>query len=157
MKYDVHASHIRWTGNTGQGPTSYCGYVRDWDIAVPGKPAVSCSNDPLLGELRQDEPEDLLLSALSSCHMLWYMHLAPNAGITVTATDDTPEGTGEISASGAGSFVSALLRPMVTVKPGADLERAAASHHEIHDACFIARSVKFSAEIDPQFVIEPVE
>lgn len=155
MTHHLYTSHIRWTGNTGQGTASYRGYARDWDIAVPGKPVISCSNDPMLGGNPQKmNPEDLLLSALSSCHMLWYLHLASEAGIIVTGYEDTPEGTGEVTASGAGRFVAVTLRPVMTVKPGADLERAAALHDEIHKVCFIARSVNFPVTIEPRFVTE---
>ena len=86
MKNHAYSTHIRWTGNTGQGTASYRGYARNWEIAVPGKPVIACSNDPLLGgDPTLMNPEDLLLSALSSCHMLWYLHLASEAGIIVTA------------------------------------------------------------------------
>ena len=44
-----YTSAVKWTGNTGQGTATYKGYERTWDIAVPGKEVVHCSNDPLLG------------------------------------------------------------------------------------------------------------
>tara|TARA_R110002124_G_scaffold141235_2_gene305665 strand:- start:2957 stop:3424 length:468 start_codon:yes stop_codon:yes gene_type:complete len=155
LKNHAYSTHIRWTGNTGQGTASYRGYTRNWEIAVPGKPVIACSNDPLLGgDPRLMNPEDLLLSALSSCHMLWYLHLASEAGIIVTAYEDTPEGMGEVATGGAGRFVSATLRPSITVKPGADLDRAEAIHHDIHNHCFIARSVAFPVKIAPRFTVE---
>ncbi|BFO09070.1 hypothetical protein GGER_15800 [Serratia rubidaea] len=49
-------------------------------------------------------PEDLLISSLSACHMLWYLHLASDAGITVVAYQDSPVATGEVLKSGAGRF-----------------------------------------------------
>lgn len=155
MTQHIYGTHIRWTGNTGQGTATYRGYTRDWDIAVPGKPVIACSNDPLLGgNPGLMNPEDLLLSALSSCHMLWYLHLASAAGIVVTAYEDTPEGLGEVTPSGAGRFVGATLRPRITVKPGADLARAEAIHHDIHEVCFIARSVNFPVSIVPVFTLD---
>ena len=147
-----YTSLIRWTGNTGQGTAHYRAYTRDWEVAVPGKPVIPCSNDPLLGgNPGLMNPEDLLLSALSGCHMLWYLHLAAEAGITVTAYEDRPEGTGVLEKGGAARFVKAVLRPRITVLPGADLDKAAALHHEIHKVCFIARSVNFPVEIAPEF------
>ncbi|MCB1405612.1 MAG: OsmC family protein [Rhodobacteraceae bacterium] len=155
MKRHAYTSHIRWTGNTGQGTASYRGYTRNWDVAVPGKPVISCSNDPMLGgDPALMNPEDLLLSALSACHMLWYLHLASDAGIVVTGYEDTPEGLGEVEANGAARFVSAVLRPEITVRPGADLARAEALHHEIHKVCFIARSVNFPVSIAARFTID---
>jgi organic hydroperoxide reductase OsmC/OhrA len=155
MKRHAYTSHIRWTGDTGQGTASYRGYTRNWDVAVPGKPVISCSNDPMLGgDPALMNPEDLLLSALSACHMLWYLHLASDAGIVVTGYEDTPEGLGEVEANGAARFVSAVLRPEITVRPGADLARAEALHHEIHKVCFIARSVNFPVSIAARFTID---
>lgn len=155
MAEHVYTSRIRWTGNTGQGTAHYRAYLRDWEVAVPGKPPIPCSNDPLLGgDPTKMNPEDLLLSALSACHMLWYLHYASDAGIIVTAYDDSPEALGEVLPSGAGRFVQATLRPRITVKPGADMARAHAIHHEIHKVCFIARSVAFPVTIEPEFTIE---
>lgn len=151
MKQHVYASHIRWTGNTGQGTAHYRAYTRDWDIAVPGKPPIPCSNDPMLGgNPGLMNPEDLLLSALSACHMLWYLHLASDAGIVVTAYDDTPEGLAELAPDGAARFVSAVLRPRITVMPGADLSLAHEIHSRIHSVCFIARSVNFPIRIEAE-------
>ena len=123
-------------------------------MTVSGKPPIPCSNDPLLGgNPGLMNPEDLLLSALGGCHMLWYLHLAAEAGIVVTAYEDTPEGIGEVGRGGAGRFLRATLRPRITVKPGADLTRAEAIHHEIHKVCFIARSVNFPVAIEAAFTV----
>ena len=50
---------------------------------------------------------------------------------------------------GAGRFVSAELRPRITVRRGADLAEAEAIHHRIHEFCFIARSVNFPVAHEP--------
>lgn len=154
MSHD-YTTHIAWTGNRGEGTAHYRSYERTWDIAVPGKSVVHCSNDPLLGgDPAKMNPEDLLLSALSACHMLWYLHYASDAGIVVTRYMDTPVGIGEVAASGAGRFVSATLRPIVTVRGPVDLQLAQSIHHRIHEACFIARSVNFPVSYEPQFIEE---
>ena len=147
-----YTTTVRWTGNEGQGTRTYKGYQRTWDIAVPGKPVVSCSNDPLLGgDPTKMNPEDLLLSALAACHMLWYLHLASTSGIQVESYEDTPLGHGESLPDGSGRFLSATLRPQIAVAEGADLERARAIHGEIHRYCYIARSVNFPVNCDPTF------
>lgn len=152
MEHDV-ISEIVWTGNRGPGTRTYRGYDRTWDIAIAGHEAVHCSNDPLLGgDPAKMNPEDLLLSALSACHMLWYLHLASAAGIVVHGYRDRPVGRGETLPSGAGRFVSAVLRPEITVERGADLTEAAAIHGRIHEVCFIARSVNFPVTCEPRFV-----
>ncbi len=151
----AYTSHVAWTGNRGEGTSSYRSYDRTWDVAIPGKAVIHCSNDPLLGgDPKKMNPEDLLISALSACHMLWYLHLASDAGIVVTAYEDDPKGVGEVDPGGAGRFVSAVLRPKITVKSGADMNEAADIHNRIHDVCFIARSVNFPVHYEPVFEIE---
>ena len=145
-------SNVVWTGNTGKGTGSYRAYQRSWNIEIPGKPVISCSNDPHLGgDPALMNPEDMLISALSACHMLWYLHLASSAGITVTSYRDEPLGIGETSPGGAGRFLCATLRPKIAVMPGTDLIRADAIHHDIHKYCFIARSVSFPVTIEAEF------
>jgi len=149
-----YTTRIQWTGNRGDGTAHYKAYDRTWDIVVPGKAPVQCSNDPLLGgDPGKMNPEDLLLSALSACHMLWYLHFASEAGIVVTSYSDSPVGVGEVGRGGAGRFLSATLRPEVVVTSGADLRVAEAIHHRIHEVCFIARSVNFPVEYEPSLTI----
>ena len=75
-------SRIEWTGNRGEGTRSYRGYDRSWSVTTPGQPVIHCSNDPRLGgNPALPNPEDMLLSALAACHMLWYLHLCAVAGV----------------------------------------------------------------------------
>lgn len=153
-KLHEYTAGIVWTGNRGAGTQDYKGYDRSWEVAVPGKAVIACSNDPLLGgDPTKMNPEDLLLSALSACHMLWYLHLASVAGIVVTAYRDAPVAVGEVGIGGAGRFISVTLRPHITLVAGADLDEAAAIHHRIHAVCFIARSVNFPVDYAPQFAL----
>ncbi|MEM6577776.1 MAG: OsmC family protein [Pseudomonadota bacterium] len=149
-----YPARIVWTGNRGTGTSDYHAYDRTWNIETPGKPVVECSNDPLLGgDPALHNPEDLLIAALSACHMLWYLHLASRASIPVLAYIDEPEGIGETEASGASRFVSATLRPAIEVPPGTDLEKADAIHHQIHKTCFIARSVNFPVSYEARYKV----
>lgn len=149
-----YTSAVVWTGNRGEGTNNYRGYDRTWDIAVAGKEIVHCSNDPLLGgDPAKMNPEDLMISALSACHMLWYLHLASDAGIIVTSYKDRPVGFGVIEKGGAGRFAKAVLRPEITIRSGSDIETATAIHHKIHSVCFIARSVNFPVSYEPEFII----
>lgn len=154
MAHD-YTARVVWTGNRGEGTAHYRAYDRTWDIAVPGKPVVHCSNDPLLGgDPSKMNPEDLLLSALSACHMLWYLHYASDAGLRVLGYEDSPLGQGELGPGGAGRFVKATLRPRVTLPAGSDLAAAEAIHHRIHAVCFIARSVSFPVDYETEFLLE---
>jgi organic hydroperoxide reductase OsmC/OhrA len=148
-----YTSQIVWTGDRGTGTKSYRGYDRTWRITTPGKLPVECSNDPLLGgDPAKPNPEDLLLSSLAACHMLWYLHLASQAGIVVRAYEDSPLGVGETGRRGEGRFLSAVLRPRITVERGADLAAADALHTQVHEFCFIARSVNFPVSYQASYV-----
>ena len=104
------ASSIIWTGNRGEGTRTYKGYDRTRDITLPGKGIIHCSNDALLdGDPAKMNPQDLLISALPACHMLWYLHLASNAGIVVTGYREDPIGHGETLPNGAGRLVGAVF------------------------------------------------
>ena len=145
---------IVWTGNRGEGTAHYKAYDRTWQVQTPGKQVIHCSNDPLLGgDPTLHNPEDMLISALSACHMLWYLHLASDAGVTVMGYEDDAVGHGESEPSGAGRFIGATLRPRITVAEGTDLAKADAIHHEIHKVCFIARSVAFPVAYKARYVV----
>lgn len=149
-----YTARVRWTGNRGQGTASYRAYDRTWNIETPNKPVVHCSNDPLLGgDPALHNPEDLLIASLSACHMLWYLHLASDVGIAVQGYVDDPVAVGESLPSGAGRFLSAALRPVITVPDGTDLAKADAIHHEIHKTCFIARSVNFPVTYEARYEV----
>ena len=146
-------ARVVWTGNIGQGNRNYRGYHRTWTLATAGKPEVHCSNDPLLGgDPTLHNPEDILIAALASCHMLWFLHLASNAGVIVEAYEDNAVGIGESEPSGKGRFVEAILKPRITVAPGTDTQKADEIHHDIHNHCFIARSVNFPVRYEPEYI-----
>ena len=72
------------------------------------------------GDRSRWNPEELLLASLSACHKLWYLHLAAEAGIIVTAYADRAEAVLEVGRDGAGRFKSVVLRSTVTVAAGSD-------------------------------------
>lgn len=151
-KTHTYKSTVTWTGNRGEGTAHYRAYDRTWQVETPGKPVIHCSNDPMLGgDPALHNPEDMLLSALSACHMLWFLHWASEAGLRVLAYSDSPEGLGESEPSGAGRFVAATLRPRITLSPGDDSDKADAIHGRIHEVCFIARSVAFPVRIEASY------
>lgn len=143
---------IVWTGNKGNGTSAYDAYERAHSLFIEHKPDLLCSSDtPFRGEKHKHNPEDFLLSALSSCHMLWYLHLCADAGIVVTAYTDTANGTLDVK---AGKFTSAILHPMVTVKESWMIDKANALHHAAHKKCFIANSCNFEVKHSPSCVAE---
>ena len=157
-----YALSLTWTGNRGSGTSGYREYDRSFDLAVDGKPTLSGSSDPTFrGEADKWNPEEMLLSALSSCHMLSYLHLCADAEIVVLAYSDQAVGTMQLDRDGAGRFTSVTLRPRVRFEEGADLVKADQLHQMAHEKCFIANSVNFpvtcAAEHAQQQAIEMQE
>ena len=78
---------LTWTGNLGEGTATYRAYARDHEVTAPGKPALLGSSDPAFrGDRSRWNPEDLLVAALSQCHLLTYLHQCAEAGVVVTRT-----------------------------------------------------------------------
>lgn len=149
-KQHTYATRTEWTGNLGQGTADYRAYSRQHVISAPGKPELPGSSDPAFrGDAARWNPEDLLVASLSSCHMLWYLHLCTQAQIVVLAYHDDAVGTMVEDAGGGGRFSGAVLRPVATLAAGADAARAVALHEEAHRMCFIANSVNFPVAIEP--------
>lgn len=137
-----YRARVVWTGDRGSGTSGYRAYGRDHRILIDGKPELAGSADPaFLGEADRHNPEDLLVASLAACHMLWYLHLAADAGIRVTAYEDAAAGTMCVDGDG-GRFEAVTLNPVVTIAQG-DAARAEALHGEAHRRCFIANSVNF--------------
>jgi len=149
---------VRWTGNLGSGTSGYRDYSRDHTIQSNGKPEIPGSSDPAFrGDKNRYNPEELLVSALSSCHMLWYLHLCAEAGIIVTAYEDTATGAMAETADGSGHFTEVVLSPVVTITDPAKAEEAHLLHEQANRLCFIANSVNFNIRHQPSVRIEPAE
>jgi organic hydroperoxide reductase OsmC/OhrA len=150
-----YAVSVKWTGNKGTGTSGYKAYERAHEISAGAqKPVIPGSSDPAFrGDPARWNPEELLVASLSACHKLWYLHLCANAGIVVTAYIDHPEGVMEELPDGAGQFQRVVLRPEVTLAPGADLAKAHQLHEAAHAKCFIARSVNFPVEQEAKIVV----
>ncbi len=143
---------VTWTGNRGTGTSAYRGYARAHDLSAPGKPTIPGSSDPAFqGDRTRYNPEELLVASISSCHMLWYLHLCSAEGILVQSYEDIAEGVMTERPDGGGAFVEVLLAPEITLNPGANLDRARALHADAHRKCFIANSVNFPIRHEPVF------
>lgn len=153
-----YAVTVRWTGNTGTGTSSYRSYERQHEISGATdkpKPVIPGSSDPAFrGDAARWNPEELLVAALSACHKLSYLHLCAVAGVVVVAYVDQAEGVMEETADGAGSFQQVILRPKVTVAAGSDMVKARELHDAAHAKCFIARSVNFPVQHEPEILAE---
>jgi organic hydroperoxide reductase OsmC/OhrA len=119
-------------------------------VRAPGKPDLAGSSAPeFRGDAARWNPEELLVAALSQCHMLWYLHLCAESGVEVTGYQDEPLGTMEEAADGSGRFLEVVLRPRVTVAERGMFEAAGVAHAGAHGKCFIANSVNFPVRHEP--------
>jgi len=143
------AVHVEWTGDRGTGTSSYRAYGRQNVIAAAGKPSIAGSAARVFhGDLDRWNPEELLVAALSECHMLSYLHSAVRAGVTVISYTDAATGTMDQVGDG-GRFTEVVLRPRVGLLDESQRELADSLHHEASENCFIAASVNFPVRHEP--------
>lgn len=138
-----------WAGAEHGSTASYEGYSREYTVQIEGKPAFLGSADPTFrGDAARHNPEDLLLMALSACHLLSYLALCARAGIQVVSYEDAATGT-MARQEGKMRFTEVILHPRVVIAEGSDLDKARALHHDAHEGCFIASSVAFPVRHEP--------
>ena len=156
MSRHEYAVAVRWTGNLGAGTRGYRAYARDHEIRAAGKPPIAASADPAFrGDAGRYNPEELLVAALSACHMLWYLHLCADAGLVVEEYADEAGGTMVTGPDGGGRFEEVVLRPRVLLAAGGDAAHAEALHARAHDLCFIAGSVRFPVRCEAEVRVRP--
>lgn len=145
---------MEWTGNKGLGTQTYQAYGRDHVISASGKQIViPGSSDPSFrGDESRYNPEELLVSTLSSCHMLWYLHLCSKNNLDVQSYLDHANGLMEETKNGSGRFISVTLCPEITLNnPEEMIPLADQLHHKAHEMCFIANSVNFEVNVKPSY------
>ncbi len=153
----MHTQHqynctITWQGNLGTGTSNYTAYGRDYSWQTNNKQNIACSSDtPFRGDGTKHNPEDMLLAALSSCHMLWYLHLCADAGIIVTNYTDKATGVLDM---GIGSFAAVTLHPTVTITANGNIELATQLHTAANKSCFMAKSVNFAVQHVVNIIVE---
>lgn len=157
-KEHCYKTSIRWTGNTGEGTRTYRSYERSYTISIPQKPDLLASSDPAFrGDLEKHNPEDLFLSSLSGCHMLWYLHLCAVNRIVVVAYSDQAKGIMEERENSSGFFREVTLNPVVKVTKPSMVKKAIELHCEANRLCFIANSVNFPVHHQPLLEVEEEE
>jgi organic hydroperoxide reductase OsmC/OhrA len=135
----IHRAGVAWTGGEE-------GDVRAHEVLLGAQALPSSSALEFGGDDAKSNPEALLIGALSSCHMLWFLALARKKGFEVVSYDDDADGVLD-----GKRFTAATLRPRVRWlgEPPAP-ERIEALHHRAHELCFIANSVDFPVGVEPQ-------
>src|SRR5580658_1329889 len=132
-----YATLTRWTGNLGAGTSGYTAYSRAHEVSGTGKAAIiPGSSDPASrGDRQQYNPEELLVGALSACHMPWVLRLSADAGITIVDYQDEAYGEMAEHPDGSGEFTRVVLRPYVTILQADRVEEARALHTRAHAVC----------------------
>jgi organic hydroperoxide reductase OsmC/OhrA len=144
---------LTWNSIPGGTTATYDGYSREHTIAIAGKPTLSVSAAPAYrGDAALHNPEDLLVCAVSSCHMLTYLAVCAKAGIHVLSYRDSCTAIMEFK-DGKMRITSATLRPQVVIGDGGDVEKARALHEQAHHGCFIANSVAFPITWEAQVTV----
>jgi organic hydroperoxide reductase OsmC/OhrA len=147
-----HRVRVRWQRTTpGFGYDEY-DRTHAWEFG--GGARLSASSAPeFRGRADLPNPEEALVAALSSCHMLTFLALAARKRFVVDSYDDDAVGTMSKNADGKLAVTRTVLRPRVDFggerKPSR--EELAKLHERAHEECFIANSVK------TEVVVEPVE
>ena len=154
QKQHQYTATIKWTGNKGTGTDHYRNYERSHEIIIDNKPIISGSSDPAFrGDATKHNPEDLLVSSLASCHMLWYLHVCAEAGVKVTNYIDHATGTMTETTNGSGRFTEVILNPIVTVAAACMIAKANELHKKANELCFIANSVNFPVRHEERAVV----
>ena len=145
-----YALTIEWTGNLGTGTSGYRDYTRNHTVSIENKPEILASSDPhFRGDKTRHNPEEMLVAALSSCHMLSYLHLCAVNKVVVIEYKDNATGIMKENPDGSGQFTEATLNPIVKVKDSSMNEKAMELHEQAEKLCFIARSVNFPVHHKP--------
>jgi organic hydroperoxide reductase OsmC/OhrA len=141
-----HRITLKWF--RGDVPFTYEAYPRNHSIVFKDNPPVVFSAAAAYrGDPAKGDPEDMLVAALSSCHMLSFLAICAKKRITVEAYDD--EAMGFLEKEGGKLWMTrVILRPKILAS--ADATLLSEIHHQAHLECFIANSVKTEVTIEPR-------
>ncbi len=138
MAETIHRAGVSWDGGEGEDDRAH-------QVLLGAQSLPSSSALEFGGDDTRSNPETLLVGALSSCHMLWFLGLARKRGFEVASYEDDAEATLD-----GKRFTRATLRP--TVRWAGDPpapEAIEELHRRSHELCFISNSVEFPVEVDP--------
>lgn len=148
-----HEATVEW--RVGQGePLSARRFSRAHRWQFDGGVTVPASSSPLvvpvpLSDPAAVDPEEALVAALASCHMMSFLHLASRKALDVASYVDRAEGKTGRRADGKTAMLSVVLRPQIEFVGEADPALVGELHHEAHELCYIANSVNFPVTVEP--------
>jgi organic hydroperoxide reductase OsmC/OhrA len=147
----THTAELSWAQDEGDHFT-LGRYTRVHEIAFDGGTTIQGSASPTVvrepfSSAMAVDPEEMFVASLASCHMLWFLDLARRAGLEIFSYRDNPEGLLEKNAEGRMAITRVTLRPQIEMK--GDASKLADLHHQAHEACFIANSVRTEVSVEP--------
>jgi organic hydroperoxide reductase OsmC/OhrA len=150
----IYRTELHWSAEGGEGTKTYKSFARTHRITAKDKsgnekPAIVATS--AFHSLDHYNPDELLIGSLSSCHLLWYLHLCSENGVVVVDYRDDADGVLRLDAKGEGKIERVTLRPRVTISAG-DPAKARALHKDAHSKCFVAKSVNFPVLCEPEIV-----
>jgi organic hydroperoxide reductase OsmC/OhrA len=156
MKEYQFQTKVEWTGNTGSGTFDARSYDRSHTISVPNKKQIieASSSSFFRGDESKLNPQELFLSAISSCHLMWYLQYCAENEVIVLEYQDHAEATIEEFENGGGKFKSVLLKPQVIVSEESMIPLAIELHKTLGEKCFIANSCNFPIYCEPQISVD---
>ena len=154
MKNHTYHIHLQWTGNQGSGTSGYKDYSRSHLISSTNKTHdIYGSSDPSFrGDPERYNPEELFVSSIASCHMLWSLHLCSANNVVVSEYTDKAKGIMIENKDGSGQFSEVVLYPKVLIQNASNRELASALHHKAHEMCFIANSCNFKIQVESEIM-----
>jgi organic hydroperoxide reductase OsmC/OhrA len=149
----THTATIKWAAKESGEEFLKGRFSRAHEVSFDGGIEVPASASPhVVGKWAVEaavDPEEMLVAALSSCHMLSFLHLARVAGFAVRAYEDHAEGVLEQIAPGRQAITKVTLRPKIDwAGPTPQQEELDRLHHEAHEICFIANSVRTQVTVE---------
>jgi organic hydroperoxide reductase OsmC/OhrA len=149
----IHTAKIKWAAKESSEAFLKGRFSRAHEVSFDGGQVIPASASPhVVGKWAVEaavDPEEMFVAALSSCHMLSFLHVARMAGFAVAAYDDDAEGVTEEIAPGRLAVTKVKLRPKIEWAGAApkneELDRL---HHEAHEICFIANSAKTEVTVE---------
>lgn len=156
----THTAQINWSLNDSDDfATNRYSRAHTWSfdggLTVPGSPSPAVVPAPWSDPAAVD-PEEAFVASVSSCHFLWFLHLARVKGYVVASYTDDAEGVLEKNAAGKPAISRIELRPATKFvgEKQPSPEALSALHHAAHEACFIANSITSEVNCIPTLVRE---
>lgn len=146
----LYSLELVWTGEESKDDLRN---DRLYEIQIEGKELLKGSADPsFYGDPALYNPEELLLAALVSCHMMSYLYVCRNNGVRVLSYKDAPKGVLKVNQDGSGQFEKVSLNPVVKIADLTKIDLAKSLHQSASRLCFIANSCNFPIDCLPVII-----